>query len=78
MSWNLKKYLISAKFDSPLSNLIGKGERFVNIDLLIDQKAVASDYEQQTTEEISDLRPKMPAAENDINKNEPSEEIINQ
>jgi len=53
---------------SPLSNLVGKGERFINIDLALDTDTVIADFEKMKQQEVESLiqekitGPKKPAA----------------
>ncbi|MBN1258714.1 hypothetical protein JXA05_03070, partial [Candidatus Peregrinibacteria bacterium] len=58
---------------SPLSNLVGKGERFIHIDLILNVNEIIADFEKMKQEEVESLmqekntgpkRPSTPAPEN--------------
>ncbi|MBU0727775.1 pilus assembly protein PilM [Patescibacteria group bacterium] len=72
--------------DSPLSNLVGKGDRFVNMDLILDPEAIIANYsnsKKQMEEEVeSSSKPKIlapkPASEEASEPTDGSENIENE
>ena len=61
--------------DSPLSNLVGKGERFVNIDFILDVQSIVNAYEAKQSKDEEDVKsgPSLPTVEKE---EETTEEVV--
>lgn len=74
---DLESLNIFSAVDSPLSNLVGKGERFVNIDFILDTQSIVDAYSEKQTQEEENVKsgPSLPASTE--NEEDKGEEIIN-